>query len=78
MTVALPELVIVNVWGLLEPAATVPKSILVALGTNVPVAPELGLFVGEPAPVTPTQPVMDRTARVVTIKASMPKDGRLL
>jgi hypothetical protein len=72
VTVALPELVIVNVWGLLEPAATVPKSILVALGTKVPVAPELGLFVGEPAPV------MDRTARVVMIKANMPKDGRLL
>jgi hypothetical protein len=60
------------------PAATVPKVRLVALGTNVPAAPELELFVVELAPVAPTQPVMDRTARVATIKANTPKDGRLL
>jgi hypothetical protein len=77
VTVALPELLIVNVCGLLVPAITLPKVKLVALGTNVPVAPEPGVVGVEAEPATPTQPVMDRTARVAVIKASMPKDGRL-
>ena len=61
---------------LLEPEATVPKARLAALGTNVPVEPEPGVF--EVEPTAPTQPEMERTARVAIIKAKMPKDGRLL
>ena len=78
VTVAVPELEIVKVCMLLVPAATVPKDRVVALGTKVPVAAELELFGVEPAPATPTQPEIDRTARVVMSKAIMPKDGRQL
>jgi hypothetical protein len=63
---------------LLEPAATDPKAKLAALGTNVPVAPEPGVVGDEAEPAAPTQPEMERTARVAMIMAKMPKDGRPL
>jgi hypothetical protein len=63
---------------LLEPVATDPKVRLAALGTNVPVAPEPGVVGDEVEPTAPTQPEMERTARVAMIKAKTPKDGRPL
>ena len=57
---------------------TDPKARLAALGTSVPVAPEPELFGFEVEPTAPTQPDIERTARVATIKAKMPKDGRQL
>ena len=57
MTAAVPVLVMVNVCELLEPVATFPKLMLVALAASMPggVPFEPG-FAGVPALVNPTQP----------------------
>jgi hypothetical protein len=64
VTVVVPVLLTVNVWGLIEPAITFPKFKLVVLRASVPVVPELDLPVVEPALVSPTQPEMDKTASI--------------
>ena len=61
VTAAVPVLVRVKVWGLLDPAATFPKFRLVALAASVPEEElfEFDFAAGVPAPVKPTQPVSD-------------------
>jgi hypothetical protein len=83
VTPAVPVLVRVKVWGLLDPAATFPKFRLVALAASVPeeeeeFEPELGFPGGVPAPVNPTQPARDSTARTVRIRTNMPSGARRL
>jgi hypothetical protein len=82
VTVAVPELVRVRVWGLLDPTATFPKLRLVALAASVPeevgFEVELDFAAGVPAPVKATQPVSDRTARNARIRANEPSGARRL
>jgi len=80
VTVVLPELLMVSVCGLLDPAETFPKLRVVALGTSVPAEPlpEPELVAGEPALVKPTQPVTESRALIVTITENMPKEDRPL
>jgi hypothetical protein len=78
VTVVVPVLLSVKVWGLLEPAATLPKFKLVALSARVPGVPELDLPDVEPAPVRPTHPEMDRATNVAMSNAKKPIDMRLL
>ena len=74
----------VRVWGLLDPADTLPKFRLVALAASVPEeAPFEFEFVfefplGVPAPVKPTQPESDKTANVARTKAKTPSGARRL
>ena len=80
VTAAAPVLVRVKVWGLVDPMATFPKFRLVALAASVPEEGELELdfAAGVPAPVKPTQPESDRTARVARIRANRPSGARRL
>jgi hypothetical protein len=77
---AVPVLVKVKVCGLLDPAATFPKLRLVALAARVPeeLDPEVELLAGVPAPVKPTQPASDITAKHARIRANMPSRARRL
>jgi hypothetical protein len=74
VTAAVPVFDRVNVCGLLDPTATFPKFRLVALAASVPEAvgfdPDFG--VGVAAPVNPTQPESDKTARDARIRAKQP------
>ena len=74
----MPVLVRVKVCGLVNPATTLLKVRLVALAASVPDEVEPGFDVGVPAPVNPTQPASDITARHVRIKANMPSGARRL
>ena len=80
VTAAVPVLVRVMVWGLLDPGATFPKFRLVGLAASVPEEAgfevELGLTWGVPAPVKPMQPESDRTARNARIRANGPSSAR--
>lgn len=70
MTAAVPVFVRVNVCELLEPAATFPKLMLVALAASVPEDVLLGFVfaAGVPALVKPTQPEsVSATIRVIRI-----------
>src|SRR5258708_346859 len=80
MTAAVPVLVRVNVWGLLDPAATFPKFRLVALAASVPEGVEFepDFAAGVPAPVNPTQPASDKSARDARDRANMPSGARRL
>lgn len=80
VTGAVPVLVRVNVWGLLDPIVTFPKFILVVLAASVPegVALEPDFAAGVPAPVNPTQPASDKTARNASIRANEPSGARRL
>ena len=82
VTAAVPLLVRVNVWGLLDPATTFPKFRLVALAASVPEELELefepDFAPGAPAPVKPTQPASERTARDARISANKPTGARRL
>lgn len=62
VTAAAPELVRVSVWKLLKPVDTLPKEKLVALAASDPVEAvlEFDFVPGVPAPVTPTQPEIER------------------
>ena len=62
---AVPVLVSVNVWELLEPAVTFPKLRLVALAASVPseAVLEFVLAAGVPATVNPVHPETDKAAR---------------
>jgi len=80
VTVAVPVLVRVKVWGLLDPAATFPKFRLIGLAASVPgeagFEVELDFAGGVPAPVKPTQPESDSTARNARIRANGPSGAR--
>jgi hypothetical protein len=81
VTAPVPVLVRVKVWGLLEPATTFPKLRLVELAASVPeleLEDELDFAAGVPAPVKPTQPAIDSTARHARIRANMPSGARRL
>jgi hypothetical protein len=82
VTAAVPVLVRVKVCGLLEPAATFPKFRVVALAASVPEEEVLefepDFAAGVPAPVKPTQPESDRTARDERIRAKRPSGARRL
>jgi hypothetical protein len=82
VTAAVPVLVRVKVWGLLDPAATFPKFRVVALAASVleeeVLEVELDFAPGVPAPVKPTQPESDRTARDERIRANRPSGARRL
>lgn len=82
VTAAVPVLVRVKVWGLLDPAATFPKFRVVALGASVPEEEELefelDFAAGVPAPVKPTQPESDRAARDARSRANGPSGARRL
>jgi hypothetical protein len=80
VTAAVPVLVKVKVWGLLDPATTFPKLRLVALAASVPegVEFELAFAAGVPAPVNPTQPASDKTVRNARIRGNMPSGARRL
>lgn len=62
VTEAVPVLVSVRVWVLLEPIFTFPKVRLVALAARLPdeAVLEVLLAAGVPAPVNPVHPVIDR------------------
>ena len=81
-TAAVPVLVRVKVWGLLDPAATFPKFRVVALAASVPEEEalefELDFAAGVPAPVKPTHPESDRTARDARSRANRPSGARRL
>jgi hypothetical protein len=77
-----PGLLSVSVCGLLDPSVTLPKFKVVALACSVP-AVSAGEFVldfpcGVLAPVKPTQPERDRTAKVANSKAKTPSGARRL
>src|ERR1700680_4478900 len=78
VTAAVPVLVRVKVWGLLDPATTFPKLRLVALAASVPEELELDFAAGFPALVKPTQPASDRTERDARIRANKPSGTRRL
>jgi hypothetical protein len=81
VTAAVPVLVRVKVWGLLDPVMTFPKLRLVELAASVPeleLEDELDFAAGVPAPVKPTQPASDSTARHARIRANMPSGTRRL
>jgi len=82
VTAAVPVLVRVKVWGLLDPAATFPKFRVVALAASVPEEEvlefELDFAAGVPAPVNPTQPESDRAARDARSRANRPSGARRL
>ena len=82
VTAAVPVLVRVKVWGLLDPAATFPKFRVVALAASVPgedaLEFELDFAAGVPAPVKPTQPESDRAAKDARSRANMPSGARRL
>ena len=65
VTAAVPVLVSVNVWELLEPAVTFPNLRLVALAASVPCEAvlEFVLAAGVPATVNPVHPETDKAAR---------------
>ena len=65
VTAAVPVLVSVNVWELLEPAVAFPKLRFVALAASVPdeAVLELVLAAGVPALVNPVHPETDKAAR---------------
>jgi hypothetical protein len=77
-----PVLVKVKVWGLLVPVATFPKFKLMGLAASVPEEAgfevELVFVWGVPAPVKPTQPASDSTARNARIRANGPSGARRL
>src|ERR1700733_12245411 len=82
VTVAVPVLVKVSVCGLVDPSTTFQKLRLVELAEKVPeeVAFEFD-FEGDfcfPAPVRPTQPEIDSTARDARIKVIRPIGARRL
>jgi hypothetical protein len=70
----------VNVCRLLDPATTSAKLMLVALAASVPeeVEFELDFDAGVPAPVKPTQPESDSTAKDANIRANRPSGARRL
>lgn len=72
MIAAVPELVRVNVCELLEPAATLPKLMVVALAASAPedVFVELDFAAGVPALVKPTQPETVSVTIRATIRRS--------
>jgi hypothetical protein len=78
VTAAVPVLVRVKGWGLLDPATTFPKFRLVALAARVPdeVEVELDFAAGVPAPVNPVHPAIDSAARHARIRANMPRGTR--
>jgi hypothetical protein len=82
VTIVVPVLVRVKVWGLLDPAATFPKFRLVALAASVPEVVEFEFELdfpgGVPAPVKPTQPASDSTPRHARIRAKKPSGARRL
>src|ERR1700722_12734174 len=79
VTVVVPVLLRVKVWGLLEPATTFPKLRLAALAASVPVEEvELDFEPGVPAPVRPTQPESDSSARQARNRENRPSDARRL
>jgi hypothetical protein len=80
VTVAVPVLVRVRVWGLLHPITTFPKFKLVALAASVPdeVTGEFVFAAGVPALVKPVQPVIDNTAKDARINTNMPSGTRRL
>ena len=80
VTAAVPVLVRVKVWGLLDPTATFPKLRLVALAASVPeeFEPDFDFPGGVPAPVKPTQPASDRTAKNARMRAKKPSGARRL
>jgi hypothetical protein len=75
VTGAVPVLVRVRVWGLLDPGATFPKLKLVAFAASVPDGVELDFDAGDPAPANPVHPATDSTARHARIRANMPSDS---
>lgn len=81
VTAAVPVLLRVNVWGLLDPATTFPKLRLMELAASVPEVELEVVFdfaAGVPAPVRPTQPESDSTAKQVRIRVSRPSGARRL
>jgi hypothetical protein len=79
VTTAVPVLLRVKVWGLLEPVTTFPKLRLAALAASVPVEEvELDFEPGVPAPVRPTQPESDTSARHARNKEKRPSGARRL
>ena len=80
VTAAVPLLVRVKVCGLVDPSATFPKLRVVALATSVPEEgePEPDFAAGVPAPVKPTQPASDISARHEKISAKRPSGARWL
>src|ERR1035438_6344078 len=82
VTVAVPVLVSIKVCILLDPATTLPKLRLMALAARVPnelgLEPEPDFPAGVPAPVNPTQPASDISARHEKIKVNMPSGARWL
>jgi hypothetical protein len=80
VTAAVPVFARVNVCGLLDPTATFPKFSLVAFAESVPEAAGLepDFFAGVPAPVNPTQPESDKTARDARMRAKKPSGARRL
>src|ERR1700722_5461791 len=78
--VTVPELLRVKVWGLLEPVTTFPKIRLVALAASVPAEEEFEFDFepGVPAPVRPTQPESDSSARHARNREKRPSDARRL
>jgi hypothetical protein len=62
VTLALPVLVRVKFWELLEPSITLPKLMLVELAASVPDEELLVFALDGPAAVNPTQPVWTRHA----------------
>ena len=79
VTAAVPLFVRVNVCGLVDPTATFPKFRFVALAESVPeVGLELDFGAGVAAPVNPTQPESDTTARNARMRAKKPSGARRL
>jgi hypothetical protein len=82
VTVAPPVLDSVRFWGLLDPAATLPKLRLVELGASVPEELEFEFEFdfpgGVPAPVKPTQPERARAARDAKSRTKKPDRVRRL
>jgi hypothetical protein len=77
VTVAVPVLLRVKVWGVVDPATTFPKVKLAALAASVPVFElEFDLDPGFAAPVRPTQPARGRSARHARARARKPSGAR--
>jgi hypothetical protein len=72
--VAVPVLLNVRVFGLVVPVLTLPKSRVAVLAASVPNEVEFAADV--PAPVRPTHPESDTTAKVARIRAIGPSSAR--
>jgi len=82
VTGAVPVLVRVKVWGLLDPTATFPKLRLVALAASLPeevgFEVELNFCADVPAPVKAKQPASGRAAKNARNRTNKPSGARRL